>query len=205
MRVLELFSGTGSVTKYCKQRGWECVSVDWDPKSGADHCCDIMNFEPEGTFDIVWASPDCRIYSVLQHVHLGRKWENAAELNAERRKHDKYALRVLELIARLQPKAWFIENPAFSNMWDIAQLKALPYIMVAYCQFSSPEEQFHYRKNTRIASNIVLPDRPCTCTHKHKERVWSIHCKKSHRVPQKLLNYLFTEVMHNNCGLERTQ
>ena len=28
MRVLELFSGTGSVGKCCKELGWDVVSVD---------------------------------------------------------------------------------------------------------------------------------------------------------------------------------
>ena len=28
MKVLELFSGTGSVKKICDELGWECVSVD---------------------------------------------------------------------------------------------------------------------------------------------------------------------------------
>ena len=33
MRVLELFSRTGSVGKYCKEQGWEVVSVE--PKGDA--------------------------------------------------------------------------------------------------------------------------------------------------------------------------
>jgi len=28
VRVLESFSGTGSIKKVCDQLGWECISVD---------------------------------------------------------------------------------------------------------------------------------------------------------------------------------
>ena len=45
MRVLELFKGTGSLTKYCEANGWECVSLDIEPKFGATHTCDILDFD----------------------------------------------------------------------------------------------------------------------------------------------------------------
>ena len=43
MRVLELFSGTGSIGKCCKLLGYEVVSVDMIME--ADHKCDIMDFD----------------------------------------------------------------------------------------------------------------------------------------------------------------
>jgi len=56
VKVLELFSGTGSVGKCCKQLGWETVSVDLISES--THKCDIMDFDykqyPKDSFDIVW-------------------------------------------------------------------------------------------------------------------------------------------------------
>ena len=71
MRVLELFKGGGSVTQFCEQRGWEVYSVDWDPESQADFCGDILDFEPPpGKWDILWASPDCRLFSTLQNLSL---------------------------------------------------------------------------------------------------------------------------------------
>ncbi len=44
-RLLELFSGTGSVGKIFKARGWEVVSVDCDAKMQPTIVADI------GTFD----------------------------------------------------------------------------------------------------------------------------------------------------------
>ena len=43
VKVLELFSGTGSVGKCCKELGWEVVSVDMILP--ADHQCNIMDFD----------------------------------------------------------------------------------------------------------------------------------------------------------------
>jgi len=68
MRVLELFSGTGSVGKVCKKLEWDVVSVDMILP--ADHRIDIMEFDykqyPKDHFDIVWASPPCTNYSLLK-------------------------------------------------------------------------------------------------------------------------------------------
>ena len=58
MKLLELFSGTGSVGKVAKTLGWEVVSLDL---KNADINEDILEwdykkYEPN-YFDMVWASP----------------------------------------------------------------------------------------------------------------------------------------------------
>ena len=67
MRLLELFSGTKSVSKVAKSLGWETVSLDISPKYNPDLCMDILNFDEtqysRNHFDFVWSSPDCRAYS----------------------------------------------------------------------------------------------------------------------------------------------
>ena len=70
MRLLELFSGTKSVSKIAKSLGWETISLDIDPKFNPDFCMDIMDFDytqfPKNHFSFVWASPDCIAYSVAR-------------------------------------------------------------------------------------------------------------------------------------------
>jgi hypothetical protein len=71
MRLLELFSGTGSVGDVFTERGWQVVSVDIAPAPGAvcDIEADILTLSPReieeeyGRFDCIWASPPCTQYS----------------------------------------------------------------------------------------------------------------------------------------------
>ena len=66
MRVLNLCSGTCSVSKPVVKAGHDVVEVDWDPLFSTSHCVDIMAWErpyEPGGFDVIWASPDCTQYN----------------------------------------------------------------------------------------------------------------------------------------------
>ena len=68
MRVLELFSATGSVANVCKALGIYVVSLDRDMR--ADIRLNIMDwhyntFKPKD-FDVIWASPPCTEYSMAK-------------------------------------------------------------------------------------------------------------------------------------------
>ena len=63
-RLLELFSGTGSVGRAFADLGWEVVSLDLDPKADATICADVWEPMPmfaPGYFDMIWASPLRRV------------------------------------------------------------------------------------------------------------------------------------------------
>ena len=144
MRLLELFSGTGSVGRAFAARGWEVVSLDSDPKAEPTICQDILTWEPEGDFDFVWASPVCTEYSRAM-TRRPRSLEAG----------DRLARRALEIIRKLQPRSWAIENPQTGLLKTRPFMQGLPFQDVTYCKYG-----YRYRKATRIWSNLVWEPRP---------------------------------------------
>ena len=71
MKVLELFSGTGSVSKVAKIIDAHIESVDINEETAGHKptkVIDLLNFEPEMTEmvpDIITASPPCQTYSIM--------------------------------------------------------------------------------------------------------------------------------------------
>jgi hypothetical protein len=139
IKVLELFSGTGSVGKVCKQLDWEVVSVDL--LLPADHQVNIMDFDykqyPKDYFNIVWASPPCTEYSKAKSQGI-RDIEGA----------NKIVLKTLEIINYFDCNYWFIENPQTGKLKDQTFMKDLPFVDCDYCMYGKP-----YRKRTRIWTN----------------------------------------------------
>jgi len=155
MKVLELFSGTGSVGKCCKELGWDVVSVDMILP--ADHKVDIMDFDykqyDKDEFDIVWASPPCTNYSQLKKCWYGRKLKDGTIYSKERHEEDmndadKLIYKTLEIIDYFNVEYWFIENP-LSTLKDRYVLKDKNYYIVDYCMYSD----WGYKKRTCIWTN----------------------------------------------------
>jgi hypothetical protein len=203
MRVLELFKGTGSVTKYCEARGWEVVSVDIDPQFEATYTCDILDFEytafPVGHFDIVWASPECKVYPSMQYVNIGRsRYKTREDLERAQRDHYKYTDRVLEIIEYLEPALWYIENPLASQLRKHPVLRRKPCMVCDYCRFGCD-----HKKPTRIWTNSPRADVRCVCTERHACKVannkgdgkglvyLNNNLRAKYAVPDGLIGYLF--------------
>ena len=74
MKLLELFSGTGSVGKVARDKGYEVISLDL---KDADINIDILKWDYKvydpGYFDIIWASPPCHTFSYLRRCNLLRE------------------------------------------------------------------------------------------------------------------------------------
>ncbi len=141
MRVLELFSGTGSVGNVCKRLGCTVTSLDRDLP--ADIQMDILDWDytslPPRSFDFIWASPPCTEYSRAKTVGV-RKLEEANAI----------VQRTLEIINYFDPPYWMMENPQTGLLKNQPFMTNLPYDDVDYCKYGMP-----YRKRTRLWNNIA--------------------------------------------------
>ena len=144
-KALFLCSGTGSVGEPFRKGGWDVTDVDWDGRYGAEIVTDITlwdyknSFEP-GYFDVVWASPDCRMYSRARTTGGPRDFESS----------DRLVQACRAIIEYLQPNCWFIENPDSGLLKTRPCIEGLPYVRVDYCMYGCP-----YRKRTRLWTNCT--------------------------------------------------
>lgn len=161
MKLLELFAGTHSVGKVAKELGYDVVSLDIDGHS--DITCDILDWDytqyAPGYFSVVWASPECKVFSSLQHTNIGRKYRDARHLEEAREANSVYIKKTIEIIQYLKPDYYFIENPLNSAIWKyVDQAYREKCVVVDYCYFG-----YRYKKPTKILTNKKLEDRRCAC------------------------------------------
>lgn len=156
MRILELFSGTGSVGHAFELLGWRVTSLDILP--GATITSDILDWDyaahaPEGFYDFIWASPPCTHYSIARTKALTpRDFELA----------DSIVNKTLEIIEYFNPTMWLIENPQTGYLKTRPMMQGLPWWDLTYCKYGFP-----YKKKTRIWGVLptFAPTRPCSKEH----------------------------------------
>jgi hypothetical protein len=145
MRLLELFSGTGSIGKAFRAQGWDVVSLDINPKSGADITADILSWNykvfEKGHFDAVWGSPVC--------THFSRA-RTTAKSPRNLEWADSLVAKTIEIIDYFQPKVWGFENPQTGLLKDREVVAGIPWKDCSYCSYG-----YFYRKYTRIWTNSV--------------------------------------------------
>ena len=214
-KVLELFSGTHSVGKVCEEKGYEVISVDINDYKGKyppTHKVDIMKFDykkyKKDEFDIIWSSPPCVYYSILQNSWLGKKKRDkkTKELYTFTKKHmeddmkigDMWVKKTLEIIDYFNPSLWFMENPKTGKLKSREFMKDIPYYDVDYCMYCD----WGYKKPTRIWTNKkdfkpLVCDKKCGNLNKegkHSTRLGGFRKKTSkldrYRIPPKLIKSL---------------
>ena len=183
MRVLELFSGTGSVGKVCRAKGWDVISLDL---TNADINTDIMDWDyqkdyPVGHFDIIWASPPCNTFSVLNRAIFTKEETNERINNIGL----PILRRTEEIIDYFQPRYYFIENPQTGLMKNYT---TRPYYDVDYCMYAN----LGYKKRTRIWTNRIdfaplLCNKHCGNTIAHPVHGRMIHINNCGKTAQKQL------------------
>lgn len=197
MKVLELFSGTGHISKAFKARGHEVYRVDWSEKVEADLYADISKLLVNdiidlcgGVPDVVWASPDCTTYSIATHRHRTVKegllpktqyaWECDMTNIAMWRLID-------ELVAR-GAKYYFVENPR-------GRMRHMPFVdgrtrySITYCSYGRES-----MKPTDIWTNHPNPNFLPYCQSDHDHIDWGTGVKRDYLsrglMPEKLCSHI---------------
>jgi site-specific DNA-cytosine methylase len=205
MRLLELFSGTGSVRKAVGHLFEEIVSIDILQKFEPTEVADILKWNykkyPVGHFDAIWASPPCTEYSALLNARPDRP--RNLELA------DNIVQRTIEIIEYFNPDKWFIENPKTGMLKDREFMLGVPFVDVDYCMYSD----WGYKKQTRIWTNVEYIGKVCNraCTNmrgtKHMKSVgnssyrakvgsetdYTVRLANRYRIPEKLVHELFIQ------------
>ena len=142
MRVLYLWAGKeASGVKAWKDAGHEIITVGIDKDADLTICKDIIDvkveeLEPYGPFDFIWASPDCKVWSVAGW-HMGHWEKRGSELVPVTPRAIEMRGRVLhtlDLIESLNPTYWVLEIP-YGLLRKMSFMLKYQHHLVSYCQY----------------------------------------------------------------------
>ncbi len=115
MKIVELFCGSGTLSKEFKEAGHEVFSIDIRQRKGICEPSlrkDILKVSirdiPFKEIDVIWASPPCDVFSKASG---GFHWTNNMPKTKKCHVHLQLLKKCLVLIEKLKPKIFFIENP----------------------------------------------------------------------------------------------
>lgn len=180
MKVLELFCGTGGVSKEFSARGHEVFGIDWDEQFDCKAHMDLEELTTKfvldnfGIPDVVWIAFDCTTFSLAAISHHRVKNELTGNLDPVSNYAkkcdavDQNVLKVLEELIKINPKLlFFIENPraCLQKMSWMQPYEKYKYT-VTYCKYLTdrPLEQ-RRMKATNIWTNHPNPKFMSPCNY----------------------------------------
>ena len=183
MRILNLFSGTGSVSKPWRKANHEVFDIDIDSRFSPEFCGDILQWDYSTLPfipDVIWSSPPCDQYSRARTTGPPRNFKLADSLVAK-------ALEIINYFEQKNPALiWFLENGDSTLLWRREVAKNLKdFVVLDYCQYGTL-----YRKRTRIAHSANLhwePKSLCNPKTCHACPNGKTHLKCAQRGPNKKL------------------
>ena len=170
--LLELFSGTGSVGRAFRDRGWEVFSVDIDAASKPTLVANVLDLQLDALpshVDCIWASPPCTHYSRAR-----TKAKTPRDLEGS----DALVRKVLNIIEHYGNPNWFMENPESGLLKTREVVVGLPMRIVDYCKYGKP-----YRKRTAIWTNTGWEPQQPLCKHDCPASNGSKHTASAQQAP----------------------
>ena len=210
MKILELFSGQGSISATFKENGHQAFKVDWSEKTEADLHADVAKLTIEqvihlcgGVPDVIWASPQCTTYSIATHRHRTLK-EGLTPKTPIAVQDDLINMQMWRLIDELieaGSKWYFVENPR-------GRMRHMPFVngrtryTITYCSYgrrgnAKGYEHLFQKKPTDIWTNHPYPmfKEPCGNSkpgHEHGD--WQLSAKRDYlnrgEIPLELREHL---------------
>lgn len=172
MKLLELFAGTRSISQVFEENGWQTYSIEKEKRfPNISRYDDILNITAEeilrdfGKPEVIWISPPCTTWSIAAiSTHRTKEENGNLKPKSELAKiADQLILHSLDLVIKLQPKYYFIENPrgGLRKMWF---MENLPRYTVTYCSYSDTR-----MKPTDIWCNVKEPGFLPMCHNGNKD------------------------------------
>lgn len=137
--LLELFAGSRSVGRIGKRLGFNVFSIDWEAYEGIDLVIDIGDLTKKDVPfipDVVWASPDCKTYSIAAcSTHRRNSIEPRTEYAQKCDQVNRHFISLIKEWLKIHPDmVFFIENPR-------GMLRKMPFMQeferktIWYCQY----------------------------------------------------------------------
>jgi hypothetical protein len=166
-RILELFSGTKSISKVFAAHGWRVFTIDNNSDLNPDFCINMLDFDismlPEEwrTPDIIWASPPCTAFSIAGALY--KNWRNGKPISEKAHLGLALVCKAKEIIELLKPRFWYIENPRGMLRKQKEMFGYGRRVSVTYCKYGDSRQ-----KPTDIWTNNYewIPRRPCRANSK---------------------------------------
>ena len=187
MKVLDLFSGTGSATQAFVDKGHEVVRVEWNKgltSSYSDERCrtitadvrdldlDIRDYLRDWRPDLIWASPPCEGFSIAA---IGKHWEKdggGPGIHTPKHETAEKGLELLvatySIVQKIGPRWFFIENPrgmmrkVIERRWPGLHESR---VTVSYCQYGDfrmkPTDLWGRFPRTWVPRPICRPGATC--------------------------------------------